>query len=50
MKDFGYEWYSYNNKENNLKKEIKKLHYPYENLIAIKNFEFCNLRLESRIL
>lgn len=45
MKDFGYEWYSYNNKANTLRKEIKKLHYPYENLIAIKNHELCNLRL-----
>lgn len=47
MKYYGYEWYSYNHESNVLKKEKKKLHYPYENLIAIKNFEFCNLRLES---
>lgn len=47
MKTFGYEWYSYNSKTNELIKEIKKLHYPYENLIAIKNYANCVNRLNN---
>lgn len=35
MKIFGYEWYRIRNGE--LVKEEKKLHYPYDNLIAIKD-------------
>ena len=35
--DWGYKWYSYN--DHNLIPEIKRLRYPYTNLIAIKNIE-----------
>lgn len=35
MQDFGYVWYRLSNGE--LVKEVKKLYYPYDNLIAIKN-------------
>lgn len=35
MKDLGYEWYTINKGE--LILETKRLHYPYNNLIAIKN-------------
>ncbi len=35
MQDFGYLWYRISNGE--LVKEIKKSHYPYDNLIAIKD-------------
>jgi hypothetical protein len=35
MQDFGYVWYGINNGE--LVKKEKKLHYPYDNLIAIKD-------------
>jgi len=35
MKDFGYVWYRISNGE--LVKEEKKIHYPYDNLIAIKD-------------
>lgn len=34
MQDFGYEWYRIS--EGELIKEEKKLHYPYDNLIALK--------------
>ncbi|HQN16557.1 MAG TPA: FkbM family methyltransferase [Bacteroidales bacterium] len=46
MNHYGYEWYSYNHESNVLQKEIKKLHYPYENLIATKNYELCISRLK----
>ena len=45
VKSFGYEWYSYNVETNELIKEQKKLHYPYENLIAIKDLDACYKRL-----
>lgn len=35
MKGWGYEWYEFGG--NGLLKHIKKLHYPYENLIAAKD-------------
>lgn len=35
VRSFGYEWYSYNALTNSLELQRKKLHYPYENLIAI---------------
>ena len=35
MQDFGYFWYRISNGE--LVKEVKKIHYPYDNLIAIKD-------------
>jgi FkbM family methyltransferase len=34
MQGFGYEWYRISNGK--LVKEVKKIHYPYDNLIAIK--------------
>lgn len=34
MKEYGYEWFSFENGV--LVKESKKLHYPYNNLIAVK--------------
>lgn len=45
VKTFGYEWYSYSMETNELTKQQKKLHYPYENLIAIKNIEDCLIRI-----
>lgn len=36
MQNFGYVWHSI--KDGELIKEFKKLHYPYNNLIAIKSF------------
>lgn len=42
----GYKWYSYNLKENKLIPEKKKLHYSYENLIAIKNISSVFSRLK----
>lgn len=35
MESFGYSWYII--KDGNLVKEAKKIHYPYNNLIAMKN-------------
>jgi FkbM family methyltransferase len=45
VESLGYLWYSYNSIENTLIKEVKKLHYPYENLIAIKNYDHCYSRI-----
>jgi len=45
VKSFGYEWYSYNVESNKLIIQKKKLHYPYENLIAIKDIDACYQRL-----
>lgn len=47
MQKYGYEWYSYNAELNSLNKEEKKLHYPYENLIAIKNLDSCLSRINN---
>lgn len=45
MTDCGYKWYSYNPKKNRLIREKKKSHYPYENLIAVKNMKDCQKRI-----
>lgn len=45
MVSFGYKWYSYNGETNTLIPQQKKLHYPYENLIATKNIDECQSRL-----
>ncbi len=45
VKSFGYEWYAYNAESNELIIQQKKLHYPYENLIAIKDLSVCFERL-----
>ncbi len=45
VQSFGYKWYSYDVKTNSLQPQIKKLHYPYENLIAIKNMDNCLKRI-----
>lgn len=47
IKSYGYELYSYDQISNKLKKEIKKLHYPWENLIAIKDYENCYNRINK---
>lgn len=47
VKSFGYEWYSYNKEANALILQHKKLHYPYENLIAIKDLNSTINRLKS---
>ena len=45
VKTFGYEWYSYDIETNKLIQQQKKLHYPYENLLAIKDINACIKRL-----
>lgn len=45
VKSFGYEWFSYNSETNTLEPQVKKLHYPYENLIAIKELDLVVTRL-----
>jgi FkbM family methyltransferase len=45
VKSFGYKWYSYDVESNKLIIQQKKLHYPYENLIAIKDIDACYQRL-----
>lgn len=46
MTSYGFKWYSYDKANNKLNFELKKLHYPYENLIAIKDYEKCVQRLK----
>jgi FkbM family methyltransferase len=48
MKTFGYNWYSYDVENNKLNPEIKKLHYPWENLIAVKNYNETVSRIQSK--
>lgn len=43
---YGYNWYTYDAKANQLVAEPKRLHYPYNNLIAIKDIEQALLRLK----
>ncbi len=45
VESFGYNWYSYNAEDNILVQQVKKLHYPYENLIAIKDINTVLSRL-----
>ena len=45
MELFGYKWYAYDVEKNELFPKQKELHYPYQNLIAIKNLDDCKLRL-----
>jgi FkbM family methyltransferase len=47
IKSYGYEWYIYDDRENNLKPEPKRLHYPYTNLIAIKDIEKAQMRISK---
>lgn len=44
MQGWGYQWYRYINHE--LVPEIKKLHYPYDNLFAIKDLNKVKARLK----
>lgn len=43
----GYRWYTYDSNNNCLIPEPKKLHYPYNNLIAIKSIEEAQHRLSN---
>jgi len=45
IKSFGYNWYTYDSIKNQLIPEHKRMHYPYNNLIAIKDIEKAQLRL-----
>ncbi len=47
VKSFGYEWFTYDDKENKLIPEEKRIHYPYNNIIAIKNLDWANARLSG---
>lgn len=38
---YGFKWYSYNSEHNLLVEDPKKIHYPYNNLIAIKKIDFA---------
>jgi FkbM family methyltransferase len=43
LKQWGYQWYSFANGK--LKAEDRRLHYPYDNFIAAKNFDLLSKRL-----
>jgi|SRR5579862_8365568 len=45
MEGYGFKWYSYNKKENCLNWDKKRLHYPYNNLIAVKNQDKIKTRI-----
>lgn len=47
MADKGYKWYSYNAETNQLTHSPLKTYYPYENLIATKNIEKLNARINK---
>jgi FkbM family methyltransferase len=44
---YGYKWYAYDFKENILSLDPKRIHYPYNNLFAIKNLNYVNSRLNE---
>ena len=44
---FGYQWYTYDSKSNLVVHDPKRIHYPYDNLFAIKNLDLVNKRLNS---
>jgi FkbM family methyltransferase len=50
MLSFGFEWYTFDHKANILKKENKRLHYKWGNLIAIKNFNDCYARINNGLI
>ena len=45
MEDHGFKWYSYHKESNSLRWDKKRLHYPYNNLIAIKNADTVKSRI-----
>jgi FkbM family methyltransferase len=44
---FGYKWYRYDAQTNLLADDPKRLHYPYDNLFAIKNLDIVVNRLKN---
>jgi FkbM family methyltransferase len=48
IQTYGYSWYTYDSINNKLVPEHKRIHYPYNNLIAIKNIEKANERLLNK--
>lgn len=48
VKKYGYNWYRYDSKQNTLVYEEKKLHYPYDNLFAIKDIDFVLERIQNK--
>lgn len=47
IKTFGFNWYCYEESKNSLNPVEKKLHYPYENLFAIKDINACLNRIKK---
>lgn len=47
IEQFGYKWYKYDALNNQLIPDKKRLHYPYENLFAVKNIEKTNKELSD---
>lgn len=45
IKSYGYNWYMYDDIKNQLLPDPKRLHYPYNNLIAVKNLVIAQSRL-----
>lgn len=45
----GYKWFKYNSIGNQLIPQQKKIHYIYENLIAIKNLEIVEKRIQRSL-
>jgi FkbM family methyltransferase len=48
IKSYGYNWYTYDSKQNQLIPEKKRLHYPYNNLIALKDVQKARMRLSGQ--
>lgn len=43
---YGYKWYTYDVVKNLLLEDIKRIHYPYNNLFAIKNIDLARERIK----
>lgn len=46
---YGYKWYRYDSKNNILHHDPKRIHYPYDNILAIKNLDQANSRINSSL-
>ncbi len=48
VQSYGYDWYTYDSSINNLVPEVKRIHYPYNNLIAVKDIKKVQERLSNK--
>lgn len=47
VRSLGYQWFKYDAARNHLNEQPKKMYYPYENLIAVKDLSKVNNRIKE---